>query len=143
MNTEIGCFIQPEVAMQRRSSAESSRSSRSSLSERGVSVAQAGRDVGVHETVLRKWVKEFGSDPAPQPSMPQTSYRNTVKALCSLMVPRLGLLFQLCKTATTRLPGQLDKSRGQRHHLPKYTQRFSGIISAQDARKARAILRRR
>ncbi len=30
--------------------------------ERGVSVAQAGRDLGVHENVLRKWVKEFGSD---------------------------------------------------------------------------------
>jgi transposase len=26
-------------------------------------VAQAGRDFGVHENVLRKWVKEFGSDP--------------------------------------------------------------------------------
>src|SRR4051812_22964568 len=32
--------------------------------ERGGSVAQAGRDLGVHENVLRKWVKEFGSDPA-------------------------------------------------------------------------------
>jgi transposase-like protein len=31
--------------------------------ERGVSVAQAGRDLGAHENVLRKWVKEFGSDP--------------------------------------------------------------------------------
>ena len=25
-------------------------------------VAQAGRDLDVHENVLRKWVKEFGSD---------------------------------------------------------------------------------
>ena len=31
--------------------------------ERGVSVAQAGRDLGIHENVLRKWVKEFGCDP--------------------------------------------------------------------------------
>ena len=31
--------------------------------ERGVSAAQAGRDLGVHENVLRKWVKEFGSEP--------------------------------------------------------------------------------
>src|SRR3982751_5692212 len=31
--------------------------------ERGVSVAQGGRDLGVHGNVLRKWVKEFGSDP--------------------------------------------------------------------------------
>lgn len=29
----------------------------------GVSAAQAGRDLDVHENVLRKWVKEFGSDP--------------------------------------------------------------------------------
>ena len=28
--------------------------------ERGVSVAQAGRDLDVHENVLRKWVKEIG-----------------------------------------------------------------------------------
>jgi transposase len=31
--------------------------------ERGVSVAQASRDIAVHETILRKWVKEFGADP--------------------------------------------------------------------------------
>jgi transposase len=31
--------------------------------DRGVSVAQAARDLGVHENVLRKWVKEFGCDP--------------------------------------------------------------------------------
>ena len=30
--------------------------------ERGVSVAQAGRDLGIHENVLRKWVKEVGCD---------------------------------------------------------------------------------
>ena len=31
--------------------------------ERGVSVAQAARDLDVHENVLRKWVKEHGADP--------------------------------------------------------------------------------
>jgi len=31
--------------------------------ERGVSVAQGSRDIDVHENVLRKWVREFGSDP--------------------------------------------------------------------------------
>ena len=31
--------------------------------ERGVSVAQAARDLDVHENVLRKWVKEFAADP--------------------------------------------------------------------------------
>jgi len=31
--------------------------------ERGVSVAQVARDLDVHENMLRKWVKEFASDP--------------------------------------------------------------------------------
>jgi transposase len=31
--------------------------------ERGVSAAQAARDLDVHENVLRKWVKEFAADP--------------------------------------------------------------------------------
>lgn len=31
--------------------------------DRGVSVAQAARDLDVHENVLRKWVKDHGSDP--------------------------------------------------------------------------------
>ena len=40
-----------------------SRSARSLVRERGVSVAQASRDIDVHENVVRKWVKEFGADP--------------------------------------------------------------------------------
>ena len=31
--------------------------------ERGVTVAQAARDLGLGQTVLRKWVREYGSDP--------------------------------------------------------------------------------
>ncbi len=30
--------------------------------DRGVSVAQASRDLDVHANVVRKWVKGFGSD---------------------------------------------------------------------------------
>ena len=33
------------------------------IKERGVTVAQAARDLGVHGTVLRNWVKDFASDP--------------------------------------------------------------------------------
>jgi transposase len=33
------------------------------IKERGVSVAQAARDLDVHENVLRKWVKDFSADP--------------------------------------------------------------------------------
>ncbi len=32
--------------------------------ERGVSLAQASRDLGVHVSVLRSWVREFQADPA-------------------------------------------------------------------------------
>jgi transposase len=34
------------------------------VKDRGVSVAQAARDLDVHENVLRKWVKEFAADAA-------------------------------------------------------------------------------
>lgn len=33
------------------------------IKERGVSAAQAARDLDVHENVLRKWVRELGADP--------------------------------------------------------------------------------
>jgi len=32
------------------------------VKERGVAVAQAARDLDVHENVLRKWVREFAAD---------------------------------------------------------------------------------
>jgi transposase len=31
--------------------------------ERGVAVAQAAKDLGIHENVLRKWVLNFKADP--------------------------------------------------------------------------------
>ncbi len=34
------------------------------ITDRGVSVAQAARDLDVHENVLRKWVKSLAADPA-------------------------------------------------------------------------------
>ena len=34
------------------------------IKERGVAIAQAARDLDVHENVLRKWVKELSADPA-------------------------------------------------------------------------------
>lgn len=32
--------------------------------DRGVLIAQASRDLSVHENVLRQWAKDFASDPA-------------------------------------------------------------------------------
>jgi transposase len=34
------------------------------IKDRGVSVAQAARDLDVHENVLRKWVRDHSADPA-------------------------------------------------------------------------------
>jgi transposase len=33
------------------------------IRDRGVTAAQASRDLGVHENVLRKWVRDFEADP--------------------------------------------------------------------------------
>ena len=33
------------------------------IRERGVSVAQAARDLEIHENMLRRWAKELGADP--------------------------------------------------------------------------------
>jgi len=33
------------------------------VTERGVSVPQAARDLGLHHSVLRNWIKEFAVDP--------------------------------------------------------------------------------
>jgi transposase len=65
MDTKFGCFIKLEVVMRRRKfSREFKVEAVKLVRERGVSAAQAARDLDVHENVLRKWIKEFGSDPA-------------------------------------------------------------------------------
>jgi transposase len=33
------------------------------VKDRGVSVSQAARDLDIHENVLRKWIRDAGSDP--------------------------------------------------------------------------------
>ncbi len=33
------------------------------VKDRGVAVAQAARDLDLHENVLRKWIREVGADP--------------------------------------------------------------------------------
>ena len=34
------------------------------VEERGVSVAQAARDLDIHDNVLRRWVRQYREDPA-------------------------------------------------------------------------------
>src|ERR1700712_1548585 len=65
MDTKIGVSYSRRWVMRRRKfSREFKVEAVKLVKERGVSVAQAARDLDVHENVMRKWVKEFGSDPA-------------------------------------------------------------------------------
>jgi transposase len=64
VDIEIGCLLERRWKMQRgKFSREYKIEAVRLVRDRGVSVAQASRDIDVHENVLRKWVKEFGSDP--------------------------------------------------------------------------------
>ena len=58
------------------------------VGERGMSVAQASRDIDVHENVLRKWVKEFGSDPKQAfPAMAGKSRSSWRSIVCGARSP--------------------------------------------------------
>ena len=57
-------MMEPEVVMERRRYGREFKLEAVRLvRERGVSVAQAARDLGVHANVLRKWVRDFAADP--------------------------------------------------------------------------------
>lgn len=47
----------------RRSTREFKLEAVRSVKDRGVAVAQAARDLDVHENVLRKWIREAKADP--------------------------------------------------------------------------------
>jgi transposase len=60
-----GVSTELEISMQRRKfSREFKIEAVKLVKERGVSVAQAARDLDVHENVLRKWSRELVVDPA-------------------------------------------------------------------------------
>jgi transposase len=60
MDPENGCFVKPEIKMQRR---KFCRELFKLVRDCGMSSIHASRDLYVHENVLRKWIGEFGSDP--------------------------------------------------------------------------------
>ncbi|EIM04322.1 transposase IS3/IS911 family protein [Rhodanobacter denitrificans] len=51
------------MATRRTFSSEFKREAVRLVRERGVAVAQAARDLDLHENVLRKWVRELAGDP--------------------------------------------------------------------------------
>jgi transposase len=48
------------------------------VTERGVTVAQAARDLGLHGTVLRRWVQDFSA--APEQAFPGNGRQNAEQA---------------------------------------------------------------
>lgn len=64
VDTEIRCLTEPESGnaekeIQREFKLEAVRL----IKDRGVAVAQAARDLDLHENMLRKWVRELSTDP--------------------------------------------------------------------------------
>jgi len=51
------------------------------VKERGVSVAQASRDLGVHANVLREWVRAFAADPVKPDQLEVERLRREVQKL--------------------------------------------------------------
>ncbi len=63
-DTELGVFIEPEVGHGTTTAYSGVKLEAVKLiRDRGVSYAQAARDLGVHQSMLRNWVKAFGDDP--------------------------------------------------------------------------------
>ena len=79
--------------------------------ERRVSVAQTGRDLGVHENVLRKWVKEFGSDPVQ--AFPDHGQMKPEQ----LEIERLRREVNKLKAERDILKKPRPTSRGKRHEV--------------------------
>lgn len=64
MDTEIGCFRLSEAHNVRKETQPQFKLEAVRIvSERGVTIARASRDLDVHANVLRKWVREFAADP--------------------------------------------------------------------------------
>ena len=53
------------------------------VTERGVKVAQASQDLGVHPTQLRQWVRDFAAD--PEQAFPGY-LENCIKEICQARV---------------------------------------------------------
>ena len=63
-DTEFGVFMEPGgVSWRDGSSLEFKLEAVRLVKERGVAVSQASQDLGVHQTQLRQWVKDFAGDP--------------------------------------------------------------------------------
>ena len=96
------------------------------IKERGVSVAQASRDLGVHGTVLRNWVKAFADD--PQHAFPGHGQLKPEQA------------------EIARLKREVTKLKAERDILKKaaaYFQRQTGMLHSRTRRRPQSGSKRR
>ena len=75
--------------------------------ERGVTVAQAARDLGLGRTVLAKWVREFASDPREAfPGQGQQKPEQVELTQLRREVPRLKMERDILKKGSSRNTGK-------------------------------------
>ena len=84
------------------------------IRERGVSVAQASRDLGVHQTVLGKWVSDVGSDPVSAfPGHGQMKPEQLEIALANhTNLPEWGMMALILSLATMLILVLLQPAKG-------------------------------
>jgi len=105
------------------------------IKERGVGYAQASHDLGVHQTVLRNWVKGFADDP-------QHSFSGHGQ-----MKPEAAEIARL-KREVTKLKAERDilkkprpTSRRRAYEVRLHREAPSGLADAMDVRGARGLAR--
>ena len=103
------------------------------VSERGVSVAQAARDLDVHENVLRKWVREQAAD--PQQAFPGKGQMKPEQ----LKIDRLRKEVARLKAERDILRKPRPTSRGTRYDLRVRGEAPSDLAGIMDVRDARGL----
>ena len=101
--------------------------------ERGVSVRQAGRDLNIHENVLRKWVKEFGAD--PQQAFPGHGQMKPEQ----LEIERLRREVQKLKAERDILKKAAASSRRNRHEVRLHREAPGDLAGGVVVRGARCL----
>ncbi|SEJ19907.1 Transposase and inactivated derivatives [Sphingobium sp. AP50] len=102
--------------------------------ERGVAVAQAARDLDVHENVLRKWVRELSADPA------QAFPGNGQMKPEQLEIERLRREVAKLKAERDILKKPPPTSRGTRYEVHLYREAPRDLAGGMDMRGAQKFL---
>lgn len=104
--------------------------------ERGVAVAQAARDLDVHENVLRKWVKELAADPGH--AFPGHGQMKPEQ----LEIERLRREVAKLKAERDILKKPPPTSRGTRYEVRLYREAPRDLAGDVDVRGARCLAER-